>query len=233
MERPKGFVREKGAARVFQFLNELVDKPTSGHVKLRNILKEHKVFNSMDLPRSVRTALAAEILEKYKETHGRIYDGSDFFTLDTYFAINHNLGSDAFADCCRKGLVSKRFLSPDGDNEDLLKIYEESAIKEGWKQDPIKEEKLGFEEKVRKALEKTGFEHVPQDAFDITLLQMDSGNYELGWRTKDENGKATTHQSSIEESYDKEKKLITAQMKQKELLKAGIPQVRVRGRISI
>lgn len=142
MERQKGFVRERGAARVFQFLNELIDKPAAGHVKLRNILKEHKVFNSMDLPRNVRTAFATEILERYKKNRGRVYDGGDFFTLDTYFAINHNLGGDAFVDCYRNGLVSPRFLNPrKGAIEDLLKVYEESAIKEGWKQDPPTEVK--------------------------------------------------------------------------------------------
>ncbi len=141
MERDsyKGFTRKVGVGRFFEALGELRDKPAPGHVKLRNIMKDHGVVNSMDLPRSVRTAFATEILEHYRERRGHVYDGGDFFTLDTYFAITGKLGRDAFVDCYRNGLISQSFLTPKSGFtiEDVLRHYEESAIKEGWKQDKV------------------------------------------------------------------------------------------------
>lgn len=77
---------------------------------------------------------------------------------------------------------------------------------------------------VREVLDQSNFSFVPKDAFDITVLEMDSGAFELGWRTKGKNNTTITTQHLI---------ATTQTTLVDEMLSAGIPHERVEGSVSI
>ena len=152
--------------------------------------------------------------------------------------VDHPSMADVFAQCCGRQGVSDamwRIYSPNqyGVRVKVRRRTLVAQLDDAKRQKEFKFRRIGpvkyrkqseIDSKLKELVHQLSNNYVPKDAFDITVLEMDSGAFELGWRTKGKNNTTITTQHLI---------ATTQTTLVDEMLSAGIPHERVEGSVSI